>query len=127
MAKRFQLVGPIVGTKAYQTESFDMGVKKCYQELKQRGGSNFNKYDTFSVMDMDTYETYKFKIDKTNIPFMNPPTQIGGVEKTTCNIQGCNCEKHHQEIKAKLEEIERLIRNMHDEHKINDLNSKNVF
>ena len=55
---RFRLISPIVGNKIYVTSSLKHGAKKCSTEL------NKNKYTEFSIIDIDTFHTYKFVINK---------------------------------------------------------------
>lgn len=57
---RFQLINPAVGQKIYQTDSLEKGAKKCYGELKQFAGNN---HIGFSIMNVDTFEVYKYEID----------------------------------------------------------------
>ena len=56
---RYQLIAPVHGDKIYQTTSLNKGAKKCFEELKGCGKNNFN---SFTVMNLDNYETYKFAI-----------------------------------------------------------------
>lgn len=60
---KYQLIHPVVGTRIYQTRSLKKGAKKCYEELK-----SFNNINSpyFTVLNVDTFEIYKFKIDATN-------------------------------------------------------------
>lgn len=55
---RFRLISPIVGNKIYVTSSLKHGAKKCSTEL------NKNKYNEFSIIDIDTFHTYRFVINK---------------------------------------------------------------
>jgi hypothetical protein len=59
--QRYQLISPVVGNKIYQTSTAKKGAKKCYHELKGYGPIRDTE---FSVLNLDSYETYKFKIDK---------------------------------------------------------------
>lgn len=70
---RLQLIHPIHGTKVYQATTFDNAVKKCYNELKENGNI---PSDYFSVMNIDTFETFKFGINKNKNKIHN--TQKGG-------------------------------------------------
>ena len=69
MNKRFQLIKPFIGEKVYETSSLKKGAKKCYQEFKQ---SQNNKTNEFSVLNIDTHETYRYKVnhnqDGGNLP-----------------------------------------------------------
>jgi hypothetical protein len=60
---KYQLIHPVVGTRVYQTTSLKKGAKKCYEELK-----SLNNIDAaqFSVLNVDTYETYHFQIDDSH-------------------------------------------------------------
>lgn len=59
--QRFQLIAPIVGNKIYQTNSFQKGAGKCFEELK---GCEKNDFNQFTIMNVDNFETYKFGISK---------------------------------------------------------------
>lgn len=61
---KYQLIHPVVGTRAYQTTSLKKGAKKCYEELKSL--DNISSLH-FTILNIDTYETYKFKINHANI------------------------------------------------------------
>jgi hypothetical protein len=61
---KYQLIHPIVGTRVYQTTSLKRGAKKCYEELKSL--NNINS-PSFTVLNVDTYETFKFRIDSTKV------------------------------------------------------------
>ena len=56
---KYQLIYPIVGNKLYQATSLKGGAKRCYDELKQLDNI---ESDYFTVMNVDTFETFKFKI-----------------------------------------------------------------
>jgi hypothetical protein len=64
---RFQLIHPYNGSKIYVTNSVDKAASKCYQELK----NNPNKYfNFFTVYNLDTFETFNYKINKNQIAGM---------------------------------------------------------
>lgn len=58
---KYQLIYPIFGNKIYHTTSLKGGAQKCYDELKYLDVIQDNY---FIVLNIDTNETYKFKIDK---------------------------------------------------------------
>lgn len=61
---KYQLIHPIVGTRVYRTNSLKKGAKKCYNELKSL--NNINTL-TFTILNVETYETFQFKINTKNI------------------------------------------------------------
>ncbi|AYV75919.1 MAG: hypothetical protein Terrestrivirus3_188 [Terrestrivirus sp.] len=81
---KYQLIYPIVGNKLYQATSLKGGAKRCYDELKQLDNI---ESDYFTVMNVDTFETFKFKIHprKKNILKYSSfnknvnPNMVGGV------------------------------------------------
>lgn len=59
--KRYQLIKPVVSHNIYETSSLNRASKKCYRELinlKLKG------VETFSIKNIDTDQTYVFKIHK---------------------------------------------------------------
>jgi hypothetical protein len=58
---RLQLISPINTNKIYSSDNHKELLKKCYAELKESGNPNI---DSFTVMDPDTLETYKYQINK---------------------------------------------------------------
>jgi hypothetical protein len=67
--KRFQLIKPYVSDKIYETDTMMKGAKKCYKELKDNiiNQENItNVPDEFTIMDIESYKKYVFKINKNN-------------------------------------------------------------
>lgn len=96
---RFRLISPIVGNKIYVTSSLKHGAKKCSTEL------NKNKYTEFSIIDIDTFHTYKFVINK---------------KKTQCNNHINSPDSSNVENKINLLENRLTI----VENRINELSNK---
>lgn len=65
--KRYQLVSPIMGT-IHDASSLKSGTKKCYNELLQSGAVN---YKDFTVMDVDSFEMYKYAINNELVNQLN--------------------------------------------------------
>ena len=61
MNKRYQLIKPIISDKIYETSSLMKGAKKCYSEVKT---AKIIGSKTFTMRDIDSQETYIFKIHK---------------------------------------------------------------
>jgi len=76
MNKRYQLIKPIISDKIYETSSLIKGAKKCYNEVKSAkiGGAK-----TFTVRDIDSQQTYIFKIHNPYIPANQLTLGGGGV------------------------------------------------
>jgi hypothetical protein len=76
---KYQLIYPVVGTRAYLSLSPEKGAKKCYEELK-----SLNNVDAqyFTVLNIDTYETYKFKIDSDK----SQKTNNDNIQQTINNL-----------------------------------------
>jgi hypothetical protein len=70
MNKRYQLIKPIISDKIYETSSLIKGAKKCYSEVKN---AKISGAKTFTVRDIDSQETFIFKIHN---PY-SPQNQIG--------------------------------------------------
>lgn len=110
---RFQLVSPIVGEKIYQTNSAKAGFKKCYEELKAFGLKN---YKEFSVMDINTYKTFKFAIrhNKIQIGSGNENKNIDDQSKNSQDTQEDTQEEKNIEpaepIDNKINELENTIK-----------------
>lgn len=79
---KYQLIYPIVGTRVYQTTSFKKGAVKCYNELKSLNNIN-SSY--FTILNLDTYETYKFKINTKLNPELNPKLNLDTNIQDTLN------------------------------------------
>jgi len=65
---KFRLVHPIIGTNIYQTSSVHKGVKKCYSELKLLDNLDISY---FSVQNIDTNETYTYKVNNKRHEIIN--------------------------------------------------------
>ena len=65
MNKRYQLIKPIISDKIYETSSLIKGAKKCYSEVKN---AKICGAKTFTVRDIDSQETFIFKIHNPYIP-----------------------------------------------------------
>jgi len=66
---RFQLISPIISKNIHTCYDLNEGAKTCYNELKANNynysmNSENNKNNTFSIMNVDTFETYKFQLGK---------------------------------------------------------------
>ena len=81
---KYQLIYPVVGTCAYQSTSLKKGAKKCYEELKSL--SNINT-PYFTVLNLDTYETYKFQIDAENFSKINNDNLHDTVNNLSSRVQ----------------------------------------
>jgi hypothetical protein len=93
---KYQLVSPIVGSKIYQAADYKKGAKRCYNELMGMGSMNSNE---FIMMDIDTYETYTYKIHRKN-----RPKQRGG------NAENISIESVNKLIDSKIAPIENQLR-----------------
>lgn len=97
---KYQLIHPIVGTRAYQTNSFKKGAKKCYEELKSLDNINTTQ---FTVLNLDTFQTYKFQIDTHKI----------------------NKQQHDQELEYKNEQNKSEINKIESiQNTLNNLDSR---
>lgn len=108
---RFRLISPMVGNKIYSTTSLKHGAKKCLNELN----SDTKKYDSFAMLDVDTYETYKFKLNyhpknmrQHNLPNSKPFQILEG---------GADIYRKLSDITTRLSNVENAISNL----KINSL------
>ena len=81
---KYQLIYPVVGTCAYQSTSLKKGAKKCYEELKSL--SNINT-PYFTVLNLDTYETYKFQLDAENFSKINNDNLQDTVNNLSSRVQ----------------------------------------
>lgn len=93
---KYQLVYPVIGTRVYQTTSLKKGAKKCYEELKSLENINTSY---FTVLNIDTYETYKFQIDDkefvdTNIINPNNSNNTDNTNNTNNSNNSNNLDKN---------------------------------
>ena len=97
---KYQLIHPVVGTKAYYTTTLMKGAKQCFEELKTL---NINATQ-FSVLDHETYEVYKFEIDN---PLTLKKTEHGNnVMHDICNQLSI--------LQLKVDNIEKYLSIPHD-------------
>lgn len=122
---KFQLITPVVGDKIYQTNSFNKGIKKCYNELKSYGS---NKYDKFSVIDLTTYKTYEFALNKNK-----KNIQVGGEnenikENDKENDKIVLLEENIKILEEKINKLEEIItkfiKNDNDKNSIDENDNK---
>jgi len=59
---RYQLIKPFTSDKVYETTDLKRGAKKCYEELKTK--QEINDAREFAIMNIDTYEVFRFTIIK---------------------------------------------------------------
>ncbi len=113
---RLQLIYPINGSKIYQASTFDNAVKKCYNELKENGSLTS---DYFTVMNINTFETFKFAINK-NKKNKNINLQNGGSIKNNLdniilnNVKTLSLDEISNRLLSlenKVNELEILIKN----------------
>ena len=69
---KYQLISPVIGNNLYIASSLKSGAAKCFNDLKQLDVINANY---FTIIDIDTFETFKFQIDK-NLINHNMKTKI---------------------------------------------------
>ncbi len=110
---RLQLIHPIHGAKIYQASTFDSAVKKCYNELKENGNLNS---DYFTVMNINTFETFKFAINKNKKNKSINIQQGGSVKNNLDNIILNNVKT------LSLDEISNRLLSL--ENKVNELEIK---
>lgn len=103
---RFQLVSPVMGSKIYKAPSLNQGSYKCYQELK---AASISDWKEFAVMDVDTYEIFKFsRKNKLSGGEIKPPI----VPKHTLNgSTNTNVNPSLEQRVAQLEQSVKDIQN----------------
>lgn len=120
---KYQLIHPVVGTRAYQTTSLKKGARKCYEELKSLNNINTSQ---FTILNIDTYKIYKFQIDATNIN----KTQYGGNSKDKGDIikKIDLIEDAVNKLNSRVQKLENDgINNINnnDDYNVNNINKNN--
>jgi len=113
-----QLVSPIVGNKIYQSSSFEKGVDKCYRELKNFYNGDLSNINSFSVMNMNNYETYKYSISQKNKPNNTNINMNGGGNRIDDLLL------NNDRSKLTMEELSNRLMNL--EMRMSNLERKNL-
>jgi len=95
---KYQLIHPIVGTRVYKTNSLNKGAKKCYEELKSLNNIN-SEY--FTILNIDTYQTFKFKINKQQL--------VGGGHNNNNNNNN-NINMYLSNLDARISRLEDICK-----------------
>lgn len=73
---RYQLIEPIISNKIYDTTSLKRASKRCFNEVKNL---KYNNLTTFTIQNLDSNETFTFKIHK-------PPHKLDNINEVNENI-----------------------------------------
>ena len=128
---KYQLVHPVVGTCAYQTTSLKKGAKKCYEELKALDNINASH---FTVLNVDTYETYKFEIDSksqlannSNLNNINTNTNMN-TQTNNITLKIDILQETINKIDRRVEKLEKNEPNkIHEDNETQDLCKSSSF
>jgi hypothetical protein len=71
---KYQLIYPIIGNNLYFASSLKSGARKCFNDLKELDSVNS---DYFTIINVDTLETFKFRISNTN-----PRNELAAINDT---------------------------------------------
>ncbi|AYV81260.1 MAG: hypothetical protein Harvfovirus23_12 [Harvfovirus sp.] len=98
---KYQLVHPIVGTKIYQSKSFNSAAKKCYCELKaSRIDSSY-----FTILNIDTSKTYQFEIDRGARAEGSMDMIIASIKDLNVRVERLENAKQPEELVANVAKI----------------------
>jgi hypothetical protein len=124
---RYRLIAPIVGNKIYMTSSLKHGAKKCFQEINVIK----NKFPEFAILNIDTYETFRFKVNhkKTKTQNITIGSQNGDEFNylATLNSQIAELKQQIHILETKFDNNATLHPKNDEIKHTNNLTNKSIF